>query len=129
MPSNTAKRVIDDLKEDGRVERPFLGVAAVTVTAQLARQLQLAAERGALVVEVSDGSPADRAGIQPARGAGGALTGPGDVIVAIGDTDVATQEDLARAIAAQRPGSEVRVTIIRGGARREVTVRLGNRPG
>ena len=129
VPSNTAKRVIAELKDDGRVERPFLGVSAVGVTAQLARQLRLGTERGALVVAVSEGSPAERAGIRPAAGKGGALTGPGDVIVQVADTAVRTQEDLARAIAEQRPGNEVTITIVRRGDRREVTVRLANRPG
>ena len=129
VPSNTAKRVIAELRDDGRVERPFLGVSAVTVTAQLARQLDLGTERGALVVAVSEGSPADRAGIRPAAGEGGALTGPGDVIVEVGDTAVRTHEALARAIADQRPGSAVTITVVRGGDRREIMTRLGNRPG
>ena len=129
VPSNTAKRVIAELKDDGRVERPFLGVSAVGVTAQLDRQLDLGTERGALVVAVSDGSPADRAGIRPAGGEGGALTGPGDVIVEVGNTQVRSSEDLARVIADQRPGSEIAITIVRRGNRREVTARLADRPG
>ena len=129
VPSDTARRVIAELKDDGRVDRPFLGVSAVSVTAQLARQLELGTERGALVVAVSEGSPADRAGIRPAAGEGGALTGVGDVIVEVGDSEVRSQEDLVRAIREQRPGSEVPITIVRGGDRREVTTRLGNRPG
>jgi S1-C subfamily serine protease len=129
VPSNTAKRVIAELKADGRVDRAFLGVSAVGVTPQLARELGLGTERGALVVAVSDGSPADRAGIQPARGEGGALTGPGDVIVEIGDREVRSPEDMARAISEQRPGSSVTITIVRAGDRREVRARLGTRPG
>ena len=129
VPSNTAKRVIAELREDGRVERPYLGVSAITVTAQLARQLGLGTERGALVVAVSDGSPAESAGIRPAGGEGGALTGRGDVIVEVGDTEVRSHEDLARAIAEQRPGSEVALPIVRGGDRRELTARLASRAG
>ena len=121
--------MISELKDHGRVNRPFLGVSSVTVTPQLARQLGLGTERGALVVAVSEGSPAARAGVEPAGGAGGALTGRGDVIVEVGDTEVRSSEDLARAISAQRPASPVSITIVRGGDRREITARPATRPG
>ena len=81
------------------------------------------------MVAVSGGSPAERAGIRPAGGEGGALTAPGDVFVELGDSEVRSSEDLARAIAEGRPGSEVSITTVRGGDRREITTRLGNRPG
>ena len=58
----------------------------------------------------------------------GALTGGGDVIVQVGDAPVRTAEDLAQAIADQQVGATVRLTLVRDGSRRTVSVRLTDRP-
>jgi S1-C subfamily serine protease len=57
VPVDTVEEIIPDLADDGRVDRPRLGVTAVTVTSELARQLNLSVEQGALLVGVAEGSP------------------------------------------------------------------------
>ncbi|MHB8508995.1 MAG: S1C family serine protease [Candidatus Dormibacteria bacterium] len=96
----------------------FLGVSSQTVDAAVAAQDGLAVESGALVTNVSTGTPADRAGIQQ-----------GDVIVAFDGKSVADASALGVAVRAKKPGDRVTVVIYRGAARRSVSITLGQRPG
>jgi S1-C subfamily serine protease len=132
IPSNTAQKIIPDLEDDGKVVKPYLGVTTVTLTKELAKQLETGVDAGALVVAVADGSPADRAGIRPAPGGGpgGALRPDGDTIVGLGEQDIASTDDLGAAIADHRPGATVELRYVRGGGdERRVDVRLAARPG
>ncbi len=70
-----------------------------------------------LVLEVTAGSPAARAGIRP-----------GDVLVRAGDRQLSTVEDFLGALRARDPGDDLPVTLARGGTQQTVTVRLGERP-
>jgi S1-C subfamily serine protease len=124
VPVNTVKQIVPDLADDGQVDRARLGVTAVTLTPELAEQLGLDVDAGALVVTVAEGSPAARAGFQGGGTAGGALTGEGDVIVRVGDRDIATSQDLADAIAGLRAGQETEIEVVRDGERRTVRVQL-----
>ena len=103
VPSDTAQRVLSDLIAKGRVTRGFIGVAPETLTPELALQLSLPADlRGALVTTVTKNMPADKAGIKR-----------GDVITAINKIPVVSGSDMRRAIGESKPGSQVRVTIMR----------------
>jgi S1-C subfamily serine protease len=124
VPVNTVKEVVPDLADDGKVERPTLGVTAVTLTPQLAHQLELDPSSGALVVAVAQDSAADDAGIRGGAAAGGALTGDGDVIVRVGDRRIASSEDLLNAIADLRPGDSVTIELVRDGRHRTVGAEL-----
>jgi S1-C subfamily serine protease len=126
VPVNTVKEIVPDLADDGEVQRPVLGVTAVTVTPPLAEQLGLGVEQGALLVSVADGSAAAEAGLRAGGTPGGALTGEGDVIVRVGDRDIASTEDLANAISDLRPGDTVEVEYVRDGDRQTVRVRLAD---
>src|SRR5438105_13155004 len=79
IPVSLAKQVLPQLRERGRVIRGYLGVAAAPVTPEMAGELRLDGARGAVVAEVTPGSPAARAGIQA-----------GDVITAFQGEDVHT---------------------------------------
>ena len=125
IPVATVRRVVADLQQDGEVDRPRLGVTAITVTPQLAGQLGLAAGRGALVVSVTPGSPAARAGLRGEQSPSGALTGEGDMIVRIGDKRIRSSGDLAGAVGALRPSRLVEVEFVRDGTHRTVRVRAG----
>jgi len=114
IPANLARQVMEQLVSRGRVERGYLGVAAEDVT----HESLLAPHRGAARVSgVQPGGPADRAGIRP-----------GDVIVAINDTQVADVAALVAATAALAPGSRAKVTVTRGRETREVEIVAGRRP-
>jgi len=117
IPVNLAKQVLPQLREGGRVIRGYLGVAAAPVTPDIAREAGLDGARGALVAEVTQGSPAARAGIQP-----------GDVIVAFQGDEVQTPRDLTRRVAGIPPGTATKVTVARHGQSRALDVTLGELP-
>lgn len=130
VPIDTAKRVVPQLKTGGRVERAFFGVSTIDLTPTLRRSLGIEAERGALVVNVAAGSPADRAGLRGAsRGTSGALGPGGDVLVRIADRRIESPEDVNAAIVGRDPGDVVEVEVLRGGRRLELRIALAQRPG
>jgi S1-C subfamily serine protease len=129
IPIDTAKDVIPDLQRDGQIKRAYLGVSSAEVDSDIARELKLPAERGALVQTVEQGGPAGEAGLRGgrARTARGLLSG-GDLIVKVGDREIADPNDLSAAIGALDPGDQVRVEFFRGDERRTATIKLGTRP-
>jgi S1-C subfamily serine protease len=129
VPVNTAKKVIPVLERNGKIDRSYLGITSARITKQIARDLNLPTDQGALVQDVVPGGPADRAGIQGGRTPvqGGVVAG-GDLIVAIDGRAVRTPNDIAAAIAGRKPGDKIKIKFIRGGKEREVEVTLGKRP-
>jgi S1-C subfamily serine protease len=129
VPINTAKKIVPQLKEDGKVERAYLGVTTTTVTEQLAEDLNLPVDEGALVQDVVDGGPADDAGLRAGRTEiGQGLRVGGDIIVKVDGQEIARNSDVADAILDNDPGDEVELEFFRGDDRRSVTVKLGERP-
>ena len=129
IPIDTAKDVIPELRSSGEVKRAYLGVSTAEVDSEIARELKLPADRGALVQTVVRGGPADDAGLrggnrQTQRG----LAAGGDLIVKVGDQDIADPGALADTIAKLKPGQEVRIEYFRGDQRRSAQVKLSERP-
>jgi len=129
IPINTAKAVINDLVTLGRVRRPTLGVWTVPIDPDLADQMGLAADNGLLIVKTVPGGAADRAGLR--GGTERAYLGNqpimvgGDLIVAIDEQKVETQQDLAQIMNRHRAGDTVRVDVYRGKKKMQVQVTLG----
>jgi S1-C subfamily serine protease len=117
VPVNEAKRVIPELKRDGRVERAYLGVSTSEVTDAVVRRQGRSTDDGALVAQVVAGGPAAEAGLRA-----------GDVIVRVDGRAVAEPADVARIIAAKRPGDSVKIEYLRAGERESADVELGTRP-
>ena len=135
VPINTAKRVIPALIEDGRYEYSWLGITGATLGPTVAEQMDLPRNTGgALVILVSDDSPADRAGLRGSDSIfildGVEFSVGGDIIVAIEDSVVHDMDDLiAFLVANTRPGDDVVMEVIRDGNKREkLEVTLGKRP-
>jgi S1-C subfamily serine protease len=132
VPSNTVKSVVAQLLESGKVEHAYLGVAARSITPELAQALGLPVDAGLLVEEVTPGSGADKAGLQGGSDqvvvAGESYRSGGDVIVAAAGERVSSIDDLRRAIAALKPGDQLELRIYRGEDERTVTVTLGAQP-
>lgn len=117
IPARTVEQVINDLKDDGRVVRGWLGVQIQPVTEDLAASIGLDAPKGALVTEPQGDSPARKAGIKA-----------GDAILAVNGETVNDARDLARRIAAYPPNTTVDVTVWRDGKAETVKVELGTMP-
>ena len=117
VASDLAGRVAEQLIEDGRVRRAWLGVSFQELSPGLAGRLGLDAARGALVSAVVPEGGAARAGLRP-----------GDVIVSVDERAVEDGRDLLRAVLAQDVGARVRLGVVRDGQRRELEATLGERP-
>jgi S1-C subfamily serine protease len=132
VPIDTASKVADDLLEDGKVEHAYLGITGGDLTPDIAKALDLGADEGAIVSESLEGGPADRAGIRGSSKEvtieGQSFPAGGDIIVAIDGEAVESMEDVIAAIDAHQAGDTVTLTIVRGGERSEVEVKLGTRP-
>jgi serine protease Do len=117
IPIGLARDVMDDLIRYGRVRASVLGVAVRDVNEQDAGMLGLKAIAGVVINQANEGSPAERAGLQP-----------GDVIVKIDDTAVDRVSSLQRIVRAKNPGDAVKVEYVRfGGERRTATIRVAER--
>jgi S1-C subfamily serine protease len=132
VPITTAKRIIPELIKRGYVARPYLGITGHEVVPALANALDLPVREGIMVVEVSPGSPAQRAGI---RGGDRAiqvgnmiLRVGGDIITEIDNVKVHTFEELSDIIDAKQSGDTVTLTLNRQGKLNAVEVRLRERP-
>ena len=112
--SNLARDVVEQLRSLRRVRRAWLGVRVQTVTDELAEGLRLGRATGALVASVTEGGPAEAAGI-----------GWGDVIVKFDDRDVTKMRQLPRMVAENRIGKVVEVVVWRTGREIRFQVKLG----
>ena len=113
IPINTAKALLPELEKHGAVRRGWLGVSIQGVTAELAKSLGLADQKGALVADVVPGSPADRAGIRR-----------GDVIVEFDGTPIESVDGLPALVARTPEGRDVPVAVLRDGTRQVLATRV-----
>ena len=118
IPTNIVKKVVEDLRKYGTVQRGFLGVMIRSVDAELAEEYDLNSTRGVLVDSlVADGS-AKAAGIEE-----------GDVIVQVDERTVNGNSDLLSYIGQKRPGDEVAVTVVRDGEEQTFNMTLKSQEG
>ena len=117
IPIEVANQVKDQILATGKVTRGFLGVTVQDVTQGLADSFGLKRPEGALVSDVSAGSPAQKAGLEP-----------GDVIMQVGDDPVTTSTELPAQIARMQPGSHATLKVWRKGDVRSVDVTLAALP-
>jgi serine protease Do len=119
VPSNTAKDVVQQLRDKGSVTRGWLGVAIQGVTPNIAKSLGLDPDQavGALVSSVTPNSPAAKAGVKQ-----------GDIIVAAGGRPIKTTHDLPRLVAATAPGQKLDLAIRRDGKESTLAATVGTMP-
>ncbi len=117
ISTNTVIPVIKSLIEEGQVVRPWLGVSMLTITPTIKYQYNLSVDKGVLIVEVSNGSPASKAGLKP-----------GDVVTGIGEQEVNTAEEIRLAIQAHQVGDEVEIVYFRGSEQKTTNATLRETP-
>jgi putative serine protease PepD len=131
VPIDTAKRYIPQLKKEGHIDRGYLGVSTATIDKSL-DGLNLPAKHGALVETVTQGGPADDAGLRGgdinATLNGESIQLGGDIITAVDGKEIATNDDLTAAIANHKPNDRVKLSILRDGKPKTIDVTLGDRP-
>ena len=114
IPINMARSVMNDLIADGHVERGFLGVMIQDLDDGLASSFGYEGTRGALISDVNEGSPADRAGLRA-----------GDIIVRIEDREIDDMDALRFEVARTAPGTTVEVEVVRNGSRELFDTKIG----
>ncbi len=117
IPSNMAKAVMDNLINKGKVVRGWLGVSIQPVTPDLAKQFEIKDDKGALVADVVEEGPAEKAGIQR-----------GDVVVEFDGKEVNDPSSLRNSVAGTPPGKKVTVKIMRDGKMQTVDVAIAELP-
>lgn len=133
IPSDILRKVVPELISTGTYRHPYIGIAGVDMSPEIAREMGLNDSRGFLVTEVTSGSPAERSGI---RG-GGALKDingrqielGGDVIVAVDNVTVRKIEDLLSYLQSERSvGENVILSVLRDGKTQEIGMTVAARP-
>lgn len=119
IPAKTAENVMNQIVKTGKVSRGFMGVSIQNLTPALAKQFGVpAGTRGALVGDVTAGSPAEKAGLKA-----------GDVVTEVNGNRVTDNADLRVRIASLNPQSTAHLKILREGSPRDINVVLGSKPG
>ncbi len=132
VPINSAKAILHDLREIGHVIRPWLGMQGRAVDASVSAFVKLPLVTGYLVEIVDDGSPADRAGVHGGTTSvviqGEEYLLGGDVLTAIQSTPIRTHAEYLATVRALKPGQRVKITLVRDGQSRELTLTVAERP-
>jgi serine protease Do len=102
IPINIAKDVANELITYGHVTRPWLGILGVDITPTITAQYQLSSEEGALIVQINEESPADKAGLEP-----------GDIIIEIDGKPIKSMEDVRHIIWKRKAGEHITMRILR----------------
>jgi len=117
IPSAIASKVVAQLKKDGKVTRGWLGVSIQPMDNDMASSLSMKEPSGALVAEVTKGSPAEKFGIQP-----------GDVIIKVGGRTMPDVRSVSRTIADMSPGDKASIGIWRDGKERTLNITIATFP-
>ena len=118
IPINMVKYVYKQLREGGAVERGYIGVTFDQLTPGLAVSLDLDRDiKGIIVTEVMKGTPAEEAGLQQY-----------DVIVELDGESVGNNNEFLNRVAMYKPGTKIKLVVLRDGKRKPVTIKLGKRP-
>jgi serine protease Do len=117
IPISVVRDVVDQLRDGGQVKRGWLGVSIQNVDKNLAEGFGLDRPKGALVVDVVDDSPAAAAGLQS-----------GDIILTFDGEEIETSAQLPHVVGLVKPGSRVKVGLMRDGSQQTLTVEVGALP-
>lgn len=115
VPSNIAKKVLEDIREFGSTKRGWLGVVIRPVDAATAKDAGLSEVSGVIIERVNEASAADVAGLEP-----------GDVVTKIDGQKIITSPDFIGKLGQHRPGDVLRFEYVRGGKKKEATVKLSD---
>jgi len=116
VPIDLARKVMDDLIDQGYVTRAWMGISMMAVNERIARRYGMDRPTGVIIQQVVDGSPADDAGLELL-----------DIILAMEGIDIERTNEVQNMVALRDPGDEVELEILRDGKKMEKSVELGER--
>jgi S1-C subfamily serine protease len=129
---DTIRNSIDQIRADGKARYAYIGITSQPLYPQLADKLGLPVHDGALIADVVDGGPADKAGIKGGgkeiRFQASLVKVGGDVITKVDGKPITRSDDFSERITGYRPGDKVTLEIYRGGTKRTADVTLSERP-
>jgi S1-C subfamily serine protease len=130
VPINTAKSLLPELREGGEIKRAYLGVTMSDVDEDVANELNLPVDHGALIQQAAENGPADDAGLRGSSGndTSGNVTGGGDLLVKVDGDEVENSGDVAAAIEDNQPGDTIEVEYYRGDDLKTASIELAERP-
>jgi serine protease Do len=117
VPAALVKEVVTELQSHGTVDRGWLGVVIQNVSEDIADSIGMTEAKGAMITKVTEDGPAAKEDLKP-----------GDVIVEVNGEKIDDSRDLARKIAELQPDTDVKVSIVRYGEKRDLTMKLGTFP-
>ena len=118
IPSNMAKRIVEQLIENGRVSRGYIGIGIQDLTPELAEAIGIDRTEGVLVTQVLPDMPGEKAGLRSS-----------DVIVSIDGSPFKSASKLRNIVASDPPGTEIELGVVRDGREKKITVKLSGVPG
>jgi len=133
VPSNTVERVVPEIIENGDYQYPWIGVSGLSVDSEIAERMNLEEERGFLILEVVEDSPADKAGLKAGNETveirGQEVDIGGDIITAINGEEMEDIEEILLYLEREtRVGQTVNITVVRDGEKRDIPLTLESRP-
>ncbi len=117
IPVNIAKNVVSQLRNGGKVVRGWIGVYVQSVTPEIAESFKLEDDDVALVADVTDGGPADKAGVRR-----------GDIIIELNGNKIDEMLDLPKLVASYAPGTKTNMKVLRDGKEKVLNIKLGELP-
>lgn len=117
IPSETVSEVVAALKEGGQVARGYVGVQIQPVSDEVAEAMDLKQAEGALIAQVQPGTPGEKAGLKP-----------GDIVTAIDGQVIKDSREMSREIARKKPGTTVKLSVLRDGKSTTIPVTLEQLP-
>ena len=118
IPVSIVKKVVDDLKQFGEVQRALIGISMTDVTSEVAEKQNLPEVKGAIITEVKGGGAAEEAKLKV-----------DDVIIKFDGTPVSTSSELQEQVTKHRPGDRATITYLRGGKENTVPITMKNVAG
>lgn len=117
IPARLAEKVVNELRDSGKVSRGWLGVSIQDVSEDIAESLGLSDTKGAMITHIIEDSPSEGSDLKVR-----------DVVVQVNGKNIESSRDLARKIAELSPESDAHLTVMRDGEKTSVTIKLGSFP-
>jgi S1-C subfamily serine protease len=129
---DTIRNSIDQIRADGKARYAYIGITSEPLYPQLAAKLGVPVHQGALIADVVNGGPADKAGLKGGnneiRFQASLVKVGGDVITKVNGRPVTRADDFSRRITTFRPGDAITLEVYRGSSKRTAQVTLSERP-
>jgi len=117
VPVNLARQVMDQILQNGKVVRAYMGILPQDMTPEMAKAFGEKAARGVVVGDVTANSPAQQAGVHR-----------GDILLDVNGKPIVDSNELRMTISLMQPGTDIKLNVLRDGSQKEITVKLAEMP-